>query len=193
MSAKPIARDSGLERLVDAGYRVEVRQQHLLLHDVPYVLGDRSVGRGTLACPYIESAGTALPPENHVVMWTGDFPCLPSGVPIEQIRHVESREEPFSGFVITHRFSNKPEGVSNFEDHYSKMVHYAMVLQSQATAIDPTADARGERGSVAQDMDHQPFAYADSASARAEIQELSRRLALKRVAIVGVGGTGSYI
>jgi molybdopterin/thiamine biosynthesis adenylyltransferase len=193
MSSRPTARDSGLQRLVDDRYRIEVRQQHLLLHDVPYVTSGRSVDRGTLACTYVENAGNVLPPDNHQVWWTGEYPCFADGRPIAQLKNEDQQRELFPGFLIRHRFSNKPHGLANFADHYTKLVHYTALIQAQAKVLDAHVDARAERRELATDSSPTPFVYADSASARAEIQSTSRRLALRRVAIVGVGGTGAYI
>ncbi len=193
MSEKPIAPDSGLERLVDDGYQVEVREQHLLLHGVPYVNNGRNLGTGTLACTYVQNAGITLPPDNHQVWWTGDYPCFPNGAPIEQIRNEDGTKDLFAGLTIRHRFSNKPDGANGFNDHFSKLVHYVNLIQAQAKAIDSTVEARGERRDAVASSAPSPFAYPDSASARAEIQATSNRLALKRVAIVGLGGTGSYV
>lgn len=183
---------SALARLIEAGFEVEVRQQHLLLHSVPYVSNTCRVDRGTLICTYVENAGTVLPPDNHQVWWTGEYPCFADGRPITQIENENGSRELFPGCPIRHRFSNKPEGVPGFADHYSKMVHYVNLIQDQAKVLDPDVDARTRR-SIPQEVRHSPFCYADSASARAEIQVTSSRLTLDAIAIIGLGGTGSYI
>ncbi|MHB8697626.1 MAG: ThiF family adenylyltransferase [Sulfuricaulis sp.] len=193
MSSRPIGPDSGLQRLVDEGYQVEVRAQHLLLHAVPYATSNQVVATGTLVCTYIENTGTILPPDNHQVWWTGEYPCFANGRPIDQIRNEDGQRELFPGFSIRHRFSNKPDGASSFPDHYSKLLHYAALIEAQAKVINPNVDARGERKDAVETTTVTPFAYADSASARAEIQSTASRLALKRIAIVGVGGTGAYV
>lgn len=193
MSEKPIGPDCGLQRLVDDDFQVEVREQHLLLHGVPYINNGRSLCTGTLACTYVQNAGITLPPDNHQVWWTGDYPCFPNGTPIEQIRNEDVTKELFSGFTVRHRFSNKPDGAAGFNDHFSKLVHYVNLIQAQARAIDSTVNAQGARRDAVAHSTPSPFAYPDSASARAEIQATSNRLALKRVAIVGLGGTGSYV
>lgn len=192
MSSKQIALDTGLQNLIDEGFEVEVRQQHLMVHAVPYVTNEKELLRGTLVSTFIESAGTLLAPDNHQVWWTGQYPCLASGARIAQIENENTVQELFMGCTIQHRFSNKPEGISNFSDHYSKMVHYISILQDQAKAIDPMADARTGRV-IEPEEGTSVFRYADTASTRAEITMTSSRLAIGRVAIVGLGGTGSYI
>jgi hypothetical protein len=141
----------------------------------------------------VQNAGTALPPDNHQVWWTEEFPCFASGRPIEQISNENNQVTLFSGCTVRYRFSNKPEGLTAFADHYSKLVHYVNLLQNQARAIDPSIDARTFRPPPAASASPSPFRYEDSASARAEIQRTSARLAQSRVAVVGLGGTGSYV
>lgn len=181
---------SALARLIEAGFEVEVRQQHLLLHSVPYVTSACGMERGTLICPYVENAGTVLPPDSHQVWWTGEYPCFADGRRIGQIENENSLRELFPGCLIRHRFSNKPDG--GFADHYSQLVHYVNIIQDQAKVLDSDLDARTRRR-IPQEVRDSPFCYADSASARAEIQVTSSRLTLDAVAIIGLGGTGSYI
>jgi hypothetical protein len=191
-SSRPIVPDSGLQRLKDEGFEVEVRQQHLLLHSVPYVTSAGTIERATLACIYVAHHSGVRPPDEHLVWWTGEFPCFANGRPIMQIGHEDVQRELFPGFTIRHRFSNKPDGVSAFPDHYAKLLHYANIIESQARAVDETIDARTLR-EINVESTKSPFQYADSASARAAIQTASARLGLKRVGIVGLGGTGAYV
>lgn len=196
MSSRPIAPDSGLKQLIDEGFEAEVREQHLLVHSVPYVTRERAVKRGTLVSLYIESGKNILPPnqngDTHQVWWTGEYPCFANGLPIEEIRNEDGRKALLDGCIIEHRFSNKPLGLESFPDHYSKIVHYATILESQARAIEPGANART---GVVRDSgpERSVFEYSDTASARAQIKMTSARLAINRVAIIGLGGTGSYI
>lgn len=50
MSADLISRNPHLKRLQDEGFELEVRELVLLVHSVPYVKRDMSLGRGTLVC-----------------------------------------------------------------------------------------------------------------------------------------------
>lgn len=192
MSEKPVDPNRSLEALRAEGYEAEVRQQHLLVHSVPYVSASRVVKRGTLICTYLESGGAILPPDNHQVWFCGEYPCMPSGAPLEPIRNESVRRELAPGLWVDHRFSNKPEGVPYFSDHFGKMVHYARLLGDQARVVERTADAR--TGKVfATDEEESVFRYADTASARSETLAVSLRLAMPKVAIVGLGGTGAYV
>lgn len=196
MSSKPIVPDSGLQRLVDAGYEVEVRQQHLLVHAVPYVTADRQVKRGTMVCLYLRSGDSVLPPntggDTHQVWWAGEYPCFADGGAMSQLENEHTRQELFPGCTIDHRFSNKPFGVNAYEDHYQKITHYVGLIQAQARVLEPLATAQTGR-LIKVEEGTSVFRYADTASARAEIITTSARLAMGKVAIVGLGGTGSYV
>jgi hypothetical protein len=109
-----------------------------------------------------------------------------------QIENENSRQELVPGLWIDRRFSNKPDGAGGFVNHYDKMVHYVRLLEDQARAIDPHVSARTGRQTKVAEADD-VFRYSDTASVRSETVALSRRLALGRVAIVGLGGTGSYV
>ena len=49
MSQQLINRSPDLKRLRDDGYNIEIRSNHLLIHDVPYVDSKREVQLGILA------------------------------------------------------------------------------------------------------------------------------------------------
>jgi hypothetical protein len=72
------------------------------------------------------------------------------------------------------------------------MVRYIDMLSAPAKSIDPSVDARTFKA-IESSEDGAPFKYIDTASSRAGISEISEKLRLDKVAIVGVGGTGSYV
>lgn len=75
---------------------------------------------------------------------------------------------------------------------YELVSHYHSLLAAEAQLIDPNADGRTRRIRPNRDPDS-IFRYPDTASCRAGITAISQRLKNHRVAIIGVGGTGSYI
>jgi hypothetical protein len=192
MSSKPTGPDSPFQRLRDEGYEVEIRQQHLLVHRVPFISSERVIRHGSLVCTYVENAGELMPPDNHQVWFTGDFPCSPEGIPLGALVNESTKQELFKDCVIRHRFSNKPFGLVSFTEHYSKMIHYITLLSHQARAIDSKADAKTGRVIEASE-EESVFRYADTASVRAEISMVTSRLKLKRLAVIGLGGTGAYV
>lgn len=191
MSHSPISRSADLKRLRDEGYEVEVAGGYLLASSIPYVNSSRQVKRGVLVST-LELAGdkTVAPVSDHVVMFAGDQPCDEHGVPLRQIYHSSTQQDVAPGIVATHKFSAKPPG--GYTDYYHKISQYASILSQYARRIEPEASAQ-TFAPVVCPSDDGVFAYVDTASSRADITAVSRKLAGHRIAIVGLGGTGSYV
>lgn len=192
MSPKQIVLSTDIKRLLDEGYEVEVRNGYLLVHAVPYVNAQRVILTGTIVTDLNENVGELLPPKDHQIWFTGEYPCRNTGVPIEAIRNTSESRALWDGFTVHHRFSNKPHGVSNYTDYYSKVKSYSDIITNEAKAIDPSADPRTFKVIPPIEEDS-VFKYHDSASSRADILAISAKLAMNRIAIVGLGGTGSYV
>jgi hypothetical protein len=73
------------------------------------------------------------------------------------------------------------------------MTTYAKSLMHPAQAIDPNVKAQVFPVIAADADEDSPFKYFDTSSSRAGIDALSSKLAMPKIAIVGLGGTGSYI
>lgn len=188
MSQPITALNPDIQQLVDEGYEVQLRHQHLLVTSVPYVTPDREVRYdGILACP--QGNGR---PADHTVWFKGLMPCTCEVVPLHLVIHHSNASTLFEDFRVDHYFSSKPRGVDNFPDFFVKMTHYINLLVAQARGIDPDADARTRRVFESRE-ENGPFVYGDSASSRAGIMAISQKLRHSRIAIVGLGGTGSYI
>jgi hypothetical protein len=86
--------------------------------------------------------------------------------------------------------SSKP-GPQGYQDYYQKMSTYATIIAGAAAAISPGATPRLFRQPDAED--ESVFNYLETASDRAGVGALTARLEAERIAIVGVGGTGSYV
>ena len=94
------------------------------------------------------------------------------------------------GLVVGHSFSSKPP--EGYPDYYRKMTAYEAIIAGPAQSIDPSVTARTFAVVEAQDEDS-AFRYIDTASSRAGIGAITGKLKAGAVAIVGLGGTGSYI
>ncbi len=192
MSKPQISRSPDLQKLRNEGFDIEVRDGHLLLHDVPYVNADREVRRGTLVSTLTMAGEVTGPPQPHTAMFIGEYPCTASGVELDAIRH-SGGQQLTPNLTVNWSFSSKLHGGVNYPDYYEKMTAYVAILESQAQAIDPTANARTFPVVRAEEDDDSVFHYLDSASSRAGITLASAKLALARLAIVGLGGTGGYV
>jgi hypothetical protein len=121
----------------------------------------------------------------------GDYPCNADGTEIGQIKHSSGVFHLGEHLTANHWFSSKPLN-GKYLDYHAKMVTYATIISSPASSIDITTTPKTFAPVEADDNDS-VFAYLDTASSRAGIGGLSSRLAVGRIAIIGLGGTGSYV
>ena len=194
MSARPAALDDALAPFVAAGLRMTVHGSHLLLHDVPVVNEQRSLQLGTLVATLIYTASQVTPPATHQVWFDGPFPCFANGSPMEQLRHSEVAGGLVApGVSARFHFSNKNDGWTGYSTHFDQLMHYWRIITDQARVIDPHCTRPPALGSAAVAPRADPFRYPDACSARGNFAMASGRLADLTVAIVGLGGTGSYV
>lgn len=193
MSQQLINRSPDLKQLRDEGYDIEVRSGHLLVKSVPYVNSKKEVGHGTLVTPLGDLSGDVThQPSDHPAFFTGEHPCHPDGSIIEQIKHSSETKTLARGVVVDHMFSARPKPDGRYKDYHHKMVTYVGLISGPARSLDPTATAQ-TCVVVEPPEDESPFNYLDSASTRAGISAVTAKLEGKKIAIVGVGGTGSYV
>jgi hypothetical protein len=189
MSPKLINLSPDLKRLQAEGYFIQILGGLLVMRDVPYVNSQRQVRMGSLISTLTIAGDVTRPPDTHVVHFDGEFPCLPDGTQINQISHQSCITDHGSGVSSKHSFSSKPE--SGYTDYYHKMTTYAAILAGPATVLKPGVSPRTFR--IPEDEENSVFNYTETASDRVGIGALTGRLTDERVAIIGVGGTGSYI
>ncbi|WP_026789998.1 ThiF family adenylyltransferase [Pleomorphomonas oryzae] len=187
MSNSLISLNPDLQQLVAEGYELEIVADHLVVRNVPFVNAERQVRRGSLISELNQASRI---PGTHVIMFEGGIPCNKSGMPLNQIFLSTDQQKIAERLVADCSFSSKPpEGYPNY---YLKVTSYVAILQNEAQAIDPSATARTWRVIPNTDADS-PFEYLDTASSRAGTTYASRKLKQENVAIVGLGGTGSYV
>ena len=193
MSAALTNRDPFLKRLSDEGFEVEVTNVHLVVCGVPYVTADGALARGTLTCALSldpSSGLTATPQSDHTMYFAGGMPCHRDGTPMVNIINSSTRQR-FGEIDVDHYLSSKPEITLRYENIYDKVVAYERLIGGAARSLDKSANARTYARSMVAN-DDSPFAIPDSASARYRIGAINRKLR-GRVAIIGLGGTGSFL
>lgn len=192
MSQQLISLSDDLKKLRDQGYDLEVRSGYLLVRGVPYVSAGREIKRGTLVAALTTAGERADAPGDHTVEFSGEYPCDANGSRLTQIDAGSSERRVFDDLVVYHRFSSKPVGTGKYPDFYEKMAAYVAILESPAQAIDPSVTARTYPVITTRE-DESVFKYMDTATSRAKIDMANQKLELARIAIIGVGGTGSYV
>jgi hypothetical protein len=187
VSNSPISLSSDLSRLKAEGFEIEIVADHLVIRNVPYVNAAKQVRRGTLVSTLDMAGNKTVRPTTHIMTFAGEAPCDKNGAEIVMVN--EKQRKPIAGdLFIDLSFSRKPP--EGYPDYYEKVTAYVAILEGQAQAIDPNAKARTWQVTANKDEDS-PFHYLDTASSRAGITAASRKLKGK-IAILGLGGTGSY-
>jgi hypothetical protein len=189
MSHALFSRNDDLQRLRKEGYFVQVVGGFLVLREVPYVDKDRQVRSGTLISSLTMAGDETRTPDTHVMHFDGDYPCRADGTPITSIANQTGEFDLGHGLRAHHIFSSKPDG--GYRDYHHKMSTYAAILSGPAALLKPGATPRCFR--TPEDEDDDIFNYVENASDRVGIGALTEKLAGQRVAIIGLGGSGSYI
>lgn len=191
MSQKLINLSPDLRRLREEGYFIQIRGGLLVMRDVPFVNAHGQVLTGALISTLNIAGEVTRTPDTHVAYFDGDFPCGSDSKPIHQIAHQSLAIDLGNGVKARHSFSSKPADTGRYEDYYHKMTTYAAILVGPAAVLKPGVSPRTFR--APEDEENSVFNYTETASDRVGIGAHTALLASERVAIIGLGGTGSYV
>lgn len=184
------SRNNFVGNLEKQGYVVDFIGGHLLIYGLPYLNQGGELLYGDVCSPVDLKEGYEIDlPTTHQVWFRGEVPCDLLGQPL-RISAVSNVRKITPEFVCPLSFSLKIEG-RNYLSFEEKIKTYIEVLttpaQKKYNAI-PQGAVREKAKEGAS-----PLQYPDTLSARDGVNDLAQRLIGVKVAIVGAGGTGSYI
>ena len=191
MSHALIARNADLARLQESGLSLRVVDGLLLVDHVPYVTDKGRVDTACLVLALDLSDDKTVRPQDHTALWTGQFPHKSSGEPLVALGEATRAQTLSDGTVVTRMFSAKPTG-GQYQDYDHKVRTYVEMLGREARKISPDASAYTWAVQRPGD-DESVFRFMETASARQGTTDLAKRVQEETVAIIGVGGTGSYV
>lgn len=192
MSTRLLALSPDLARLREEGYEVDIRDGYVVVANVPYVTTEKQIDRGLMAIALTTSGERTGDPPDHTVWWSGSYPCRADGAPISTIDAGQVEQQLAPGLTVHARFSSKPIPAGRYADYHQQFTSYIRIISNQARAIDPQATA-ATFAPVETSEEESVFRYLDTASSRAGIRMANAKLELDKLAIVGLGGTGSYV
>lgn len=195
MSARQPVLEAALSRFVEAGHSVSVEGAHLRLHNVPVLDQQGKIQLATLITEYsCTDAGISVP-SDHTIWYDGPEPFFCDGSSmLPTIKAGDVAGGQLSPTIAAkYHLSNKPPGYSAYALHFDKLMHYWDVLTASAAEREPSSTRLPARGSMGLGTADSPFHYEDACSARGRFTATSARLGGHRIAIVGLGGTGSYV
>ena len=194
MSHPLISHSPDLSRLFDEGYVLYIRDGTLIVEDIPYG-SNGVVKKGTLVCAIEDDTTRTHPPSDHMVWWSGEEPDA-SLMGLRQSPICDRQQKLIAGVEVNLRLSIKKrrdDGTwENYSDYFDKITAYADFLTRTAKSIDPCADARSGRV-VQLEKTESVFMYRDGTAAVRGLARVNEKVENEVVAIVGGGGTGSYI
>jgi molybdopterin/thiamine biosynthesis adenylyltransferase len=192
MSRLTLSLSTDLKQLRADGYEIEVRKgAFLVAKNVPYVNSVREIKFGTLVCPLNVAGDRTGVPSDHTLYFAGEHPCNLDGSPLSALVN-SAQHQTVAGIAIDYYLSNKPPAGS-FVDYHEKIKHYAGHISAPATAMDSSIRADGKRVIEPTEEDESVFHYVEDLSGRYSIDSITSKLEIPKVAIIGVGGTGSYV
>ncbi len=190
MSTQLIDHNEDLKKLVEAGYNVTIANGHLVVKGIPYVNKDKNILFGTIFCPLELSGLSTVAPNDHTVRFVGEYPCDQFGNENKSYVNMKQTYPLTQDIVADYYFSAKPLN-GQYPDYFTKIQKYVDLLSAPAKSIDPSVTAQNfefeyyNADSV--------FLYPDTNTARAGLSHISNKLKEQNIAIVGLGGTGSFI
>ena len=186
MSTKPTNHSNDIQRLIDEGYSVSIENGCLVIRDIPYLDSDLNVHEdGELFDTYPHNPG------DH----TFKFNAVPYTSDGKEL-HVAAKINGWNGFTAIANLSfKKSDGKQklDYADHHDKVTYYVDIIETHTRGIKPDISAKRHRPIDTSDIPDTPFQYQDSNSSRAGINHVSNKLNGQKIAIIGLGGTGSYV
>jgi molybdopterin/thiamine biosynthesis adenylyltransferase len=194
MLASPTGRSPDVQQLVAEGYAVAIDGDYIIVDNVPYVTQARAVQRAAIISPYYEKDGVADVKGDHAVWFTGSVPHTAKGESLANAMVANTNPAVIAGRQVLCQLSYKSERPETLKDFHTKLTHYIRKFQSYAQEIEPGVSASNKgKGSISVRQHRSVFIYSNDAVARSGLDAYQNKLKLPKVAIVGLGGTGSYI
>ena len=191
MSHELIARNRDLERLKESGHTLRFLDGFLLVEDVPYVNSEGQVLEAALVIRLDLSGNKTVQPSDHVAYWTGEFPYKKEGQKLQALGESPDNQRLSDGTEIKYMFSAKPSA-GRYRDYEHKVRTYIEIVEREARELLPMATA--QKWKVDREVNPDDvFEYMETASARQNTTDIATKLRGEKVAIIGLGGTGSYV
>lgn len=170
---------------------------YLVIRDIPYLDNNRQLQKGAIVTKLVFIDENRVIQDDHQIFFAGSVPCNLDGKPIPNLFARPTQlalSEASSDVVVQFQFSNKPR-IDNklvpFVDFFEKIESYVGIISGPAN--DRYGASPYTFRTIEQEKDYSVFKFRDTLTSRAEITDLSANFKDDVVAIIGLGGTGSYV
>lgn len=179
-----------IRRLLEKGYALRIDGAYLVVRDIPYLDDQMALQVGAIVAKLEFIDKVRVKQVDHQIYFAGSAPYGLDGQLIPNLGGGPSAITLSKTDVVVQRsFSNKPPG--GFANFFDKIEHYVGAIAGPAIELfggNPLTfgvDTEVTTGSV--------FKFHDTLTSRAEIGDLAAVFKDEVVAIIGLGGTGSYL
>jgi len=191
---KLVSHNDDLQRLVKKGYAVDFDSSCLIVRDIPYLDEHKNLQWGTIVSKLVFSDDCHVHQDDHQIYFAGSFPCNADGRPIPNLggSPISLLLSSYCDVIVQRSFSNKPVQGGKYTDFFEKINTYVTIISGPA--IEMYKDATPFTFRISKKIEEETvFLFPDTLTSRAGIIDLSAKFKDEVVAIIGLGGTGSYI
>ena len=189
-----VSHNGDLWQLVEKGYAIAFDSNHLVVRDIPYLDGQGELQMGAIVANLEFIDQERVTQTDHQIFFAGSVPYGLNREPIPNLGGGSTSvilSEACSDVVVERSFSNKPKATGRFADFFKKIESYVAIISGPAMeAFDVTPYTFRIVEEVPTDS---VFKFHDTLTTRAEITDLAAKLKDDVIAVIGLGGTGSYV
>lgn len=184
-----VSHNQDISKLIKKGYAVSIDSNNLVVRDIPYLDSNRALQTGAFVSKLIFVNERQVKLHDHQIFFCGSHPCELDGSDIRNLGGGPTTLPLTSEDLVVQRsFSNKPQ--NGFADLFEKIESYMRIICGPAISLH---NANPFTFRIVEDNSKSVFKYRDTLTSRAEIGDLSAKFENEVVAIIGLGGTGSYL
>jgi len=181
-----------IKRLLEIGYAITEDHGYLVIRDIPYLDNNGVQQNGAIVTKLVDVDGKKVKQDDHQIFFAGSHPHHIDGTPITGlaggITQLPLTASP--DVAVQRSFSNKPDR-GYFIDFFEKVESYVGIISGPA--VEKYWATPYTFRLVEETPSQSVFKFRDTLTSRAQIVDLSSNFADDIVAVIGLGGTGSYV
>ena len=184
--------NADIKGLLETGYAITEDHGYLVIRDIPYLDNNGQKQTGTIVTKLVDVDGKKVKQDDHQIFFAGSHPHQIDGTPINGLAGGPTQLALTASpdVVVQRSFSNKPDR-GHFIDFAEKIESYVGIISGPA--IEKYRATPYTFRLVEETPLQSVFKFRDTLTSRAQIVDLSSKFADDVVAVIGLGGTGSYI